>query len=342
LFIVRFLNCPRVIEWSKFWPAFWPAFIGTLQVFAIGTAGFLLVRKRWLGDAGLQALGQLVGLLTLPCLVFYRFATQFDPQALPNWWKFALAGAAVTIFGLVLGKIVALRHDNNDEATILVGFQNAGFFVLPMLQALLPTTDYHRASLLLFVLVIPFNASLWVAGNYFLLKQRSFSWSTILTPTFVATVGSVLIFGLFHDQMHQLDGTLIWRVLFGDGTPGGRPGAMQNIGDLTVPLATLTTGGSIAISLREKMQYKRAALEVSIVKLIITPLLGFFILKQFASGADHVVWLLLMLQFAAPPALGIAVFAQQYGYEMKFIPAACLISYILCLLTVPFFVALAP
>ena len=59
-----------MIDWDKFLPAFWPAFIGTMQVFAIGFAGFLLTRKGWLGESGLPALGQLVGLLTMPCLVF--------------------------------------------------------------------------------------------------------------------------------------------------------------------------------------------------------------------------------------------------------------------------------
>ena len=83
-------------------------------------------------------------------------------------------------------------------------------------------------------------------------------------------------------------------------------------------------------------------MKIKLLALILAPLCGYFMLRFFASGADHAVWLLMMLQFAAPPGLAIAVFAQQHGYEMKFIPAACLISYILCLLTVPFFVALAP
>lgn len=335
-----------MIEWSNFWPAFWPAFIGTMQVFAIGAAGFVLTRKGWLGQSGLPALGQLVGLLTMPCLILYRFATQFDPQTFPDWWKYALIGAAITGFGLVLGKVVALRHGNNDEATMLVGFQNAGFFVLPMLQALI--TDPHqlsRASLMLFVLVIPFNASLWLCGNRLLLKKRGFDWRTLLTPTFIATVGSVLVFGGLHDLVHRLDGTILWQILFGDGTVGGRPGAVQYVGDLTVPLATLTMGGSIALNVRgawATIPFKRAALEVTIVKLVITPILGYFILRPFVGAEDPVVWVLLMLEFAAPPALALAVFSQQYGYQMKIIPAACLISYILCLLTVPFFVALAP
>lgn len=335
-----------MISWEAFWPSFTTALIGTLKVFAIGGAGFLLVRRQWLSTEGLQAIGLLVALLTLPCLIFYRFATQFDPAELPDWWKYALIGAAITAFGMLLGRLIALRHGDNDEATMLVGFQNAGFFVLPMLEALLPRQEYYRASLLLFVMVIPFNASLWLAGTWLLLKRRDIKWRTILTPPFVATVGSLLLYGLFHDVLHRWDGSLPIQVLFGDAGPGGKTGFMQQIGDLTVPLATISLGGSIAASMRNRMEYKRAALEVTAMKMVIYPLLGYFLLLWWLgppqTPADNVIWVLMMLQFTAPPAINLNVFTQQHGYPTRLIPTACLLCYIACLFTVPFFLALIP
>ena len=318
------------------------ALIGTAKVFAIGGAGFTLVRRGWINEGGLQAMGQLVGLLTLPCLIFYRIATRFDPQTFPGWWKFVLIGSAITVFGLVMGKLVALRHGNNDEATMLVGFQNSGFFVLPMLEALLPARDYDRGSLILFMVIAPFNASLWTAGNWFLLHRRKFELRTLLTAPFVATVASLILYAGFHDWAHSFDGTMLVRILFGESTPGGATGAVQQIGDLTVPLATLTLGGSIAANVRGKLRFKRAVAETTLMRLVVVPAIGYFILLTFLGRGDHVVWLLLMLQFASPPAIALAVFAQQNKLDMKIIPATCLLSYILCLITVPFFVALVP
>lgn len=336
-----------------FWPSFGAALVATLKVFAIASSGFLLVRRGWLTPQGLQGLGQLVGLLTLPCLIFYRFATRFDPQTFPDWWKYCLAGALVTVIGLILGKLVAHRHDNNDEATLLVGFQNAGFFVLPMLQALLPPRDYERGSLLLFVVFIPFNASLWLAGSWFLLKKRTLEPRIILTPTFLATVGTLILYGFFHDAMHSFDASLPVRVLLGDGTQDGAPGALQQIGDLAVPLATITLGGSVALSLRGRLTEKRAALEVAFAKLIVVPVIGLLMLPLLlgwlgrgptstSPHGDYVVALLLMLQFSAPPAIALSVFAQQHAFPMKLIPVASLVCYIACLITVPLFVALVP
>jgi len=53
------------------------------------------------------------------------------------------------------------------------------------------------------------------------------------------------------------------------------------------------------------------------------------------------VWVLLMLEFAAPPAINVPVFARQHEYEMRLIPNACLVCYALGLVTVPLWVALA-
>jgi predicted permease len=337
------------IEWSTFWPSFGVALSGTLKVFVMALAGAFFVWQGWFDQAAMRALGRLIALLTMPCLIFYHFAVNFDPATFPGWWKFVLIGIGITGGGLLLGKIIALRHDNNDEATLLVGFQNAGFFVLPMLQALLPGKEYARGALMLFVFVVPFNTSLWFCGSRFLLHKKNFDYRTILTAPFCATMLSLLFYGLLHDWVHGFNDTLVMRVLFGDTQPGGDVGAVQLIGELTVPLATILLGASVAESLRGPLgdiTGKRVAIEVTVVKMLIYPLFGYFLLRwasahlSWSALQDPVVQLLLMLQFAAPPAVNLSVFSQQNGYAMKFIPLACLVSYIVCLVTVPFWVAL--
>lgn len=337
------------MELFAFWQSFGVALVGTLKVFAMGLAGYIFVKLGWLETQGLQVIGRLVAWLTLPCLIIYRFAVGFDPQTFPGWWKFVFIGTFITIGGMLLGKIVAVRHHNNDEATLLVGFQNCGFFVLPMLQALLPPAEYSRGVLMLFMLTIPFNSSLWFCGNWFLLHKKNFDWKTLLTPPLCATVFSLVAYGLFHDWTHTFNATIPMQVLFGNTNVPGDVGAMQLIGDLTIPLATILLGASIADSLRgpvADLEGKRAALEVTFMKMVLYPALGYGALRLVGSfdgtqyWRDPTVLVLLILQFAAPPATALSVFAQENDYAAKFMPLACLISYIVCLVTVPFFVAL--
>ncbi len=333
---------------ANFSQAFLVALSGTLKVFAMAGAGFWFVRRQWLPESALQPLGALIALLTLPCQIVHRFATGFDPAQFPAWPWYLLIGGGITLGGLGLGSLISRRHDDNNEAAMLVGFQNAGFFVLPMLQAILPPQEFPRASILLFVVIAPFNAALWLCGSRLLLHKKGFNPRVILTPTFCATVGSILLFGLFHDALHSLDKTMAWQLLFGDASPSGSVGAAQLIGDITVPLATLVLGASIGVSLPanlSQMRFKRAISEIALAKMIVWPLLGFLLLRQFlpsvGSGGDRVVWVLLMLEFAAPPAINVPVFARQHGYEMRLIPNACLVCYALGLMTVPLWVALA-
>jgi hypothetical protein len=137
------------------------AITATAKVFLLGMAGFLAVRRGWLSSESLGAVSALVANLTLPCLIFSHFAAQFDPQTFPLWWLVALAGFAFQGVSLTVGWLASRRtsaEKGRDEMTMLVGFQNSGFFVLPMLQALLPPAQFERAAVVLFVFIIGFNA----------------------------------------------------------------------------------------------------------------------------------------------------------------------------------------
>jgi len=327
-------------------PAFLTAFLtaatATAKVFAVGAIGFYAAWRQWVSDEALSGMSALVAFVTLPCLIFTRFATQFDAQTFPSWWKIALVGTGLQIAAVFLGYLVAKRH-KNPETTMLIGFQNAGFFVLPMLQALLSPADFGRAALRLFVFIIFFNSSLWIVGNWVLLRKREFHWQRIVfSPPAFATLCSLLIFGLFHDFAHRFDTGILWQILLGgSGGQNRAPGALQLVGDITVPLATLVLGGAIAGTLAQKsgMEGKRQSLEIAGWKLIFVPLCGYALLHVFKIQ-DPTLRLLWMLECAAPPAINVAVFCQQTGYPMRLTPTASLLCYALSILSVPFWVAL--
>ncbi len=333
------LNCGAVPAFIS--PAFIAAFLtaatATAKVFAVGAIGFYATYRRWISEEGWSGMSALVAFVTLPCLIFTRFATQFDARTFPGWWKIALVGMALQIAGLALGYWIAKRH-RNPETTMLLGFQNAGFFVLPMLQALLSPREFGRAAVMLFVFVIFFNSSLWIVGQRVLLGKRALSWKRILlSPPLFATLISLGFFGLFHDFGHGFETSVPWQIFLG----GDSPGALPLVGDLTVPLATLILGGAVAgtIGAKSGAQDKWFAWEIAAWKLFFMPLCGYGLLRLF-HVEDPTLRLLWMLECAAPPAINVAVFCQQHGYPMRLIPVTCLLTYGLCIATVPFWVAL--
>jgi predicted permease len=316
----------------------------------MGLAGFFLIWRKIITIEVFAGVSAIVGNLTLPCMIFHRFAVQFDPQTFPLWWVVALAGVAIQIFQLSFGWLVSRRHDKNkgrDEMWFLLSYQNAGFFVLPMMQALLPAREFDRAAVWLFVLIMFFNASIWPAGMRILLKQRNFDARFLLrVPPTLWTILSLIVFGVFHTQTMALRDSMIWQILIGGATGSGSPGVVQLIGDLTVPLATLVLGGTVAQTALTGIKgftNKAAALEVNLWKLVVLPAIGWAIIRFWPTPMfqqDQVLRLLIMLQFAAPVAVQVSVFCAQHGYPTRLVPAASVLSYTLCILTVPLWVAL--
>ena len=192
----------------------------------------------------------------------------------------------------------------------------------------------------MFVFIIFFNGSLWPAGNRFLLGTSAFDWKKILlAPPMLWTIIALVIFGVFHAQTLGLRDTLVWRALIG----GQAPGALGLIGDTTIPLATIILGATIAQTLRaQNFNNPRYAAEIAFWKLAIWPLAGWALIHFWPTPLfqDPVLRLLIMLEFAVPPATNIAVFCQQHEYPMKLTPAASLACYALCVVTLPFWVAL--
>ena len=324
--------------------AFAAALTATLKIFLMGAAGFLLVWRGLLSSKGVAGVAALTANLALPCLIIQQFAAQFDPVQFSNWWVWALAGSAIQCVQIGLSWLLSRRvkpEQGRDEMTMLLGFQNAGFFVLPMLQSLLPTAEFNRAAILLFVFIIFFNATLWPAGNRFLLKTSAFDWkSVVLAPPTFWTIIALVLFGLLHHQTLGVRETLIWHSLLGNGAT---PGAVTLIGNATIPLATIVLGATVAQTVRAgDFNNPRKAVEISFWKLAIWPLLGLAIIKFWPGPLfdDRVYRLLIMLEFSAPTSTTVAVFCQQHNYPMKLTPAVSLACYALCVVTVPFWIAL--
>ena len=209
-----------------------------------------------------------------------------------------------------------------------------------MLQGLLPPDQFDRAAILLFVFIIFFNGSLWPAGNRILLKTSAWDWKRILlAPPTLWTIIALIVFGVFHQSTLAMRDGVAWRALIG----GEAPGAMQLVGDTTIPLATIVLGATVAQTMRARnFNNPRWAAEIAFWKLAVWPLVGLALIHFWPTPLfeDRVLRLLVMLEFAVPPATNIAVFCQQHNYPMKLTPAASLICYGLCVLTIPIWVAL--
>ena len=79
--------------------------IAVSQIFLLAAIGYLLVKRRFLSNEGLDAISNLVMDVTLPVLIFCQLIKDFSFQAYKDWWVFPLLSLLVTVIGLVSGFI---------------------------------------------------------------------------------------------------------------------------------------------------------------------------------------------------------------------------------------------
>ena len=116
---------------------------------------------------------------------------------------------------------------------------------------------------------------------------------------------------------------------------------MDLLGEATVPLANFILGavlGSISLRIRP---YLADAIRVVGVKLFLIPLLVLLVLRftDWFSG-NELLCNFFILQAASPPATGLILQVRNYGGDVQKVSSLMLVCYSLCVLTLPFWLAL--
>ena len=309
-----------------FFEAFKATIVGVGQSFILGAIGYLIIKRNFLGAEGLNALSRLVIEITLPLLIFCRLIRDFDPGLYPQWWIFPLLSIAITLLALAVGFIFlgfSRKTQEKLQFLSLVSFQNSGYLPLVLFASILPKDKADVMFIYLFLFLLGFNLLMFSFGTYLLTysKSKKFDWWSMLNPPVIATLAGLLL------------------VFLGAGKfiPGFVLKPLEMAGDCTLPLATFVVGGNIA-AIRCARSYNKAIALMSLVKLVILPGLGLWLVYQFKL--PDLVGLLIIMQLAMPPATNLSVIVSQYKQEDCLISQGVFYGNILSILTIPLFLSL--
>ena len=309
-----------------FWESFKSTIPGVFQIFILGIAGYLLVKKEVLGHEGLNTLSRLVVEVTLPVLIFSQLIKDFKFSAFPEWWIFPLISVAITILGLCLGLLFSglvkgVQH--RMQFLSLIAFQNSGYLPLALVAAVLPPEKASPMYIYLFMFLLGFNLVVWSFGVYMLSLHESkrFEMGGLFSPPVVSTLlGLGIIFLGFNRFI-----------------PDAVLKPLKMIGECTVPLAMFVVGGSLAL-IRVKHADKKAMAGMILVKMIIMPLIGLWLVARFRF--PELIGLLIIMQLAVPPATSLSVIVRHYKKEDLLISQGVFFGHIVSLITIPLFLSL--
>lgn len=226
---------------------------------------------------------------------------------------FTVLLAICFVLGLVVARILKLRGDQKGLAVSLVFFPNTAFIAFPLIEAI-----YGAEGLLVASLAnIPFNLLLYTVGTSLVSGSgEGMNLKSALSAPFVATVAAVIFF------------------LSGLKLPEPVVQAFGTLGRATAPMSMLIVGTSLGGVALNKVFTNWRVYVLSFARLIVSPILVWFILKWFI--ADKMLMDIIVIVAAAPAAMMLSIFAITYEKDEVLASQSVFISTVFCAATVPF------
>lgn len=289
-----------------------------LPFFIIIFAGSLLVKAKIANQSWLQPLGSFALFVGFPALIFGNLVSTPLNFSLVTSQFFHFTGViAVTLTALFIF-FKSLKIKSLDKITYIITFMfgNAAFLGIPLLTALNPSfaqTASINASVMLFWV---FSLGLLLVEFY---SKSGTKTSSIVIGLFKNPLLLAVLLGLLFNYLNiQLPNTVL------------KP--INMLGKAVSPMVMVMIGIFIALHPPKSFTALKKPLIYSAFKLLLFPLLCFWLYKQFSLKPDVTT----LIQFAMPAAITPFAMAEKYQFDKDFICNSIIISTILSLFTLPF------
>lgn len=230
---------------------------------------------------------------------------------------FLLALLVAWALGFVTAKALRVPKENQGVILCLVTYMNTAFVGFPIVETVYGPEAVFYASLS----GIPFNIMLYSLGTVSLCGGTSgvkIPVREMLTAPLVVTLLGALIFA--------------FRIPF--------PAVVEDTVDMlaggTIPLSMLIIGTSLgSLPIREALSDWRIYI-VSLVRLIICPILTYYLLSLFV--ANEMIVGIITIEVATPAAMVLTVLCIQHDRDDSMASKGIFISTVMSMVTIPFII----
>lgn len=296
-----------------------------LVLFFIILVGYSARKKDLISEEVNKGLSRIMMDITLPALIVYNIiSVELTTELLNNLILLTVITFISYLFVLVLANIITNKITNDPHRqTIfkaLLIFANIGYMGLPVLNAIYPS----RGILYGIINNIIFNIILWTYGVYIFIQQdnpssKGIKLNKILSNGLLAVILGFILLGL-NIQL------------------GPIKDALNSLGGMTFPLSMLIIGSSLTNVKLSNIIKDKHIYYLSLLKLIIIPITGLFILNQF--NIPDILRNISVLLLAMPAgAIGV-ILAEQYNGDYKFASEGVFITTLCSIVTIPLIIVL--
>ncbi|MEA2042274.1 MAG: AEC family transporter [Bacteroidota bacterium] len=298
------------------------------QIFIVILGAGILVRRRIVSQNDIRVLSKITVIILLPSFIFANTLESFNPDKLPLWWLLPLLGMLMSLIGVLFAAgVFAFDYSKHRNLIAVASMQNAGYLVFPIGKILYPE-QFNEFALITFLFILGYNPLLWTLGKYYITasdRPQKIEYKSLITPPAVANILALLL--VLAGIQAYIPKELIKPV--------------ELVGDAAIPVATFVLGATLGAVSWSRFPKWFDCLRVILVKYVLLPVITIALLRYFNLGQTRPLLSdFLVIQSAAAPATGLILMVRTYGGQTQKVASAMIISYLVCLFAMPFWIAL--
>ncbi len=290
-----------------------------IVLFILMLIGYYTSKKEFLSDMTFKHFSWVVVNIANPAMIISGSVNSENP--IQGRELFSTLGLAIGLYvvlivvSMVIPIVLRVPKADRGVYKVMMIFSNIGFMGFPLISSIYGADALLYASLFL----IPFNVLMYTYGIMALKKQTEekerIDWKKILNIGVICCAVSIII-SFFQIQV-----------------PTFVKSTVTHLSNLTAPLSMMVIGASMT-----KIKFKDLfgdirLLAFCVLKLLVIPILGLFVLKVFISS--EMLLGVCMVMVATPIASMTAMMAQQYEGNYSLAAKSVALSTILSVVTIP-------
>lgn len=295
----------------------------TVIMFMIVILGALCYKFRIINDTGRKQISDLVLYVVNPLLIFMSYQTEMRAELIEGFLWTALMAVISFILFIFLSKLI-FRDKPGREAAIerfSVIYSNCGFMGTPLIFGVFGNDGVFIMNGFITV----FNIFVWTHGVILMSGKNESSigrslLKAVTAPAVIAVAAGVIC------------------LFTGLRLPGMISTALNNVAEMTTPLAMIVAGASImSAGILKSIKNVRVYI-VAAVKLIVLPIVGAAVILLLPC--PDIPKLITLIEISCPAAAIGTMFAIKYERNSEFASQIFAVSTLLSLATLPIIVTL--
>ena len=299
-------------------------FTQMLMLLLMMIIGYIMEKKRLLGDNSAAVMSKIVLNVTLPAQIITSFSIEgadISSAAVAKTLGLScLVYALYFCLAFLFVRLLRIPPEQRGTYQYMIIFGNVGFMGFPLITAVFGAETLVYAVLfnIVFNLLVFSLGIQMIAGGA---SAGSFDWRRLINLPLGSSVAALLLF-FAHIEL-----------------PAVINNALFTLGDATTPLAMLILGATIAaMPLRQLFEEKRVYAFVA-VKLLLVPLLAWQMLALILPDGDIIGRILVVLS-GMPVATNATMLSVEYGGDNKLVSQGIFFTTVLSVGSVPLLIAL--